>query len=280
MSGVQTTIRARINDKKVANVLVAVFKSYDYDISKSNKFEREIELLKTIGIDGSVLFNDEVSDVRIYDVNLNDDYTVDLSIEGGPGFQKNLISLIKQSKPKPDEIIVVAFHDQVGEFEVEVYASEGMQHYSTGVGGDVDETIYESFEDNNFLDVIMELYKNNQLVMPENEEDDILDDPLWYKLAYPIAAIRSLILFGLPILLIGWFVFDAYDTALIIAGITSFFNTIYQWLGLYGHKIQEEDDLAQLLIDDAEDLGLNLDQDQAKALMNNFDNIMKKNGIN
>jgi hypothetical protein len=269
-------------NQKTNDILYALFKNYNFEKSKKNNFANEIKILKLINIDGTDVFNQTTPDVRIDETSKENDGSVIFTIEGGtistPEFQTKLITLIKDANPS--EIIVAAYHDQVGEFEIEMHVDGDITRYFTGSEGECDEKIFDASEDDNFISTIRDLYQNNELVMPKNEdeEENILDDPFWYKMAYPIAAIRSLI-FGIPVFLIGWFAFDAFNTSLIAGGIVSLLNTIYQWLGLYGHKLSEEDEINDMLIEDAADLGLDINKDQAQALANKFNDIMAKNGI-
>lgn len=282
MSSIQTTLSIKINDKRQVDVLFALLNHYNYTKSKSNEFVQEVKLLRTIGLDGTKIFNESTPDISIYDITKSKYNIIGFTFEGGtistPEFQKKLIDLLRDAKTS--EIIVLAFHDQVGEYEIEIHANDKITRYSTGMDGEADDAIYEKGDSEDIIDIVRELFKNGQLVMPKNDDnDDILDDPFMYKLAYPIAALSGIVFFGIPVFFVCWLVYFTLKTALIIGATAALINTLYLWLGLYGHKINEEEELTQLILDDAKDLGVEINKDQAKNLMTNFENALKSNGI-
>jgi len=267
MSSIHYTLGVTPKSEKQVVVLARFFDSFD---PEKENYEDDIQHLKKNGFDAKKLLHPNLKPVGVESVATSGK-TLIIEFVGGtissPEFKSNLVEMLLQSKPV--EIILVAFNDQVGEYEVDVFAQDEHVNYQTDMGGEIDDEIMDlADEPVAMINEVRHLYQQGQLKdTAENDED------LDYKLGYVVAPMISLV-YSIPIVLIGWLVFGALKTSLIVAGVAALIYTIIQWLAHYGRHLRELEELTDSMVNEAKAAGFN-DKEQLEHLRSALENAMK-----
>jgi hypothetical protein len=169
MSESITEFEVTFADADTASSIYNIFSTYNYDVSKETQFKKEIEALSTLGLDGSIAFNDDNDAYELRHLRL-DGPKLEFTVWPGSWFPINVFELL--SGIPSIEILMVMDDDSTGDVYVEYVKGDHTVKYCTGGGSECDAELFESKFEPDVLKIVKNLIISGKLVTIEYEEED------------------------------------------------------------------------------------------------------------
>ena len=271
MSEVDIDFHVEFKDARTRNVINSLLASYDHDNSRKKSYRKQLEILESAGMNGDRLFNDDTSDCDISDIESIGDKTLRFhlfgGVHGGTHFYERLLSMLLESGPM--KVYTLVYNNQVGEIEAYAYKDGAEAHYYTGENGASDDLLFDILGQENTLDLLIHMHSEGKLTMAEHEPElingvdvKVLEDEELYD-AQILSYLKSGAIFGIAVFLVGWLVLEYFWTSLLGGVVTAVIVTFTGAFKLQNALDKYDQEVDQMIKEDAEELGISEDQVQA-----------------
>jgi hypothetical protein len=268
MSSVTLNVEISFPDIKTTDLFYMFLSGYDAD--ENNDFVKEKTLLTTLDLDADTLLSSQGAQSSIYNVTLVDDvlrFELEGGVHAGYDFWEKLRTLFLEKKPA--YLYATIFNDQVGEYEIQVFNGKQLAAYGTGNGEEIDELLFQRFDEEDSIAVVKQLLKEKKIPLQEFSDEKIslkevaaglqaLQDEDVMSTVLAVSIIKGFILF-LLVFLIGWLALDYFWTALACGLIMGLAYIIKQHM-ILSEVSDEYGEMKDDMVEELKEMGMSDDE--------------------